>query len=321
MAKQTRTSSNALTLNGGGIRFNRMKTQPELFRGYLLSLIAVTGFGFTFIAVTLGSESFDPITMSIGRVVPAGILAVIALKLMKQPLLPPREAYPLILGSSIGIIIGFPLLSTLALQSIPAADAGVIGAVTPMVTGIVAVFIGHKRPKPMFWAAAALGAVSAMSLAYFKGGTDFGGGTYWGYLAMAFAVLLASMGHISGSTLVAKYSSFTVLSWAVIISIPIQLPIAVVNWSINPITEWPTWTAILGFLYVSWFSLSIGNFMLNQGLHIIGLVKGAQLQLLQPIVTMVLAILILQQSVSPITWLAAFGILTSVAWSQRYKAK
>lgn len=296
-----------------------MKTQPELFRGYLLSLIAVTGFGFTFIAVTLGSESFDPITMSIGRVVPAGILAVIALKLMKQPLLPPREAYPLILGSSIGIIIGFPLLSTLALQSIPAADAGVIGAVTPMVTGIVAVFIGHKRPKPMFWAAAALGAVSAMSLAYFKGGTDFGGGTYWGYLAMAFAVLLASMGHISGSTLVAKYSSFTVLSWAVIISIPIQLPIAVVNWSINPITEWPTWTAILGFLYVSWFSLSIGNFMLNQGLHIIGLVKGAQLQLLQPIVTMVLSILILQQPVSPITWLAAFGILTSVAWSQRYR--
>lgn len=296
-----------------------MKTQSELFRGYLLSLIAITGFGFTFIAVTLGSASFDPITMSIGRVVPAAILAVIALKAMKQPLLPPREAYPLIIGSSAGIIIGFPLLSTLALQHIPAADAGVIGAVTPMVTGIVAVFIGHKRPKKMFWVAAALGAVSAMSLAYFKGGSGFGDGLFWGYLAMAFAVLFASMGHISGSTLVAKYSSFTVLSWAVIISIPVQLPIAIVNWTINPITEMPAWSAILGYLYVSWFSLSIGNFMLNQGLHVIGLVKGAQLQLLQPIVTMVLAILVLHQQVSPITWIAAFGILTSVAWSQRYR--
>lgn len=319
MANQARNSSNALTHRGGGIRFNRMKTQPELFRGYLLSLIAVTGFGFTFIAVTLGSASFDPLTMSVGRVVPAGILAVIALKAMKQPLIPPREAFPLIIGSSAGVIIGFPLLSTFALQNIPAADAGVIGAVTPMVTAVVAILIGHKKPKRMFWLAAALGAVSAMSLAYFKGGTGFGDGLFWGYIAMAFAVLFASMGHISGSTLVAKYSSFTVLSWAVIISIPVQLPIAIVNWTINPITEWPAWTAILGYLYVSWFSLSIGNFMLNQGLHIIGLVKGAQLQLLQPIVTMILAILILHQTVSPITWIAAFGILTSVAWSQRYR--
>ncbi|WP_296633182.1 DMT family transporter [Rhodoluna sp.] len=298
-----------------------MKQQSETVRGYLLSFFAIIGFGFTFIAVTLGAESFDPITMSIGRVVPAGILSVIALKAMKQPILPPREAYPLIIGSSLGVIIGFPLLSTLALQTVPAADAGVIGALTPMVTAIVAVFIGHKKPRPMFWAAAALGAGGAMALAYFKAGGEVGGGAYWGYIALAFAVLFASMGHISGSTLVAKYSSFAVLSWAVIISIPVQLPIAIVNWSINPITEWPTWPAILGYLFVSWFSLSIGNFMLNQGLHTIGLVKGAQLQLLQPIVTMILSILVLHKAVSPITWIAAALILTSVAWSQRFKTK
>lgn len=296
-----------------------MKNQSELFKGYLLSLIAVTGFGFTFIMVALGNQSFDPITMSMGRVVPAGILAVIALKAMKQPLLPPRDAYPLVIGSSAGVIVGFPLFSTLALQNIPPADAGVFGAIVPMVTATVAVLIGHKKPKPLFWLAASFGTLAAMSMAYFRGGNQFGGGEFWGYIALAIAILCASMGHISGSALVAKYSSFTVLSWAVMISIPVQLPIAVANWAINPFTHWPSVPAVIGYLYVSWFSLSIGNFMLNQGLHIIGLFKGPQLQLLQPIVTMIASIVVLHQPVSPITWMAALAILASVAWSQRLK--
>ncbi|WP_296647143.1 EamA family transporter [Rhodoluna sp.] len=288
-------------------------------RAYTYSLIAIFGFGGTFIAVTLGAESFDPITMSMGRVIPASILAIIGLKLMKQPLLPPKDAYPLILGSSLGVVIGFPLLSTLALQTVPAADAGVIGSVTPLVTGTIAVIIGHKKPKRMFWLAAALGTMAAMALAYFRGGSSFGGGEFWGYMLLGAAALAASIGHISGSALVAKYSAFSVLSWAVLISIPVQLPIALVNWSINPITEAPTASAWFGYLYASLFSILIGNFLLNQGLHTIGLVKASQLQLIQPVVTMVLSILVLHHAVSPITWIAAAVILTSVAWSQRYK--
>lgn len=288
-------------------------------RAYIYSLTAVIGFGGTFIAVSLGNQSFDPITMSMGRVVPASILAVIGLKLLKLPLLPPKDAFPLILGSSAGVVIGFPLLSTLALQTVPAADAGVIGAITPFVTGTVAVLIGHKKPKPMFWVAAALGTLSAMTLAYLRGGSNFGGGAFWGYLALAAAVLFASMGHISGSTLVAKYSSFAVLSWAVLISIPVQLPIAAVNLALHPLAHAPSVASVIGFLYASLFSILIGNFLLNQGLHTIGLVKASQLQLIQPVVTMLLSIVVLSQPVSPYTWIAAAAILTSVAWSQRYK--
>jgi len=288
-------------------------------RAYVYSLTAIIGFGGTFIAVSLGKQSFDPITMSMGRVIPASILAIMGLKLMKRPLLPPREAFPLILGVSGGVVIGFPLLSTLALQTVPAADAGVMGAITPVVTGTVAVLIGHKKPKKMFWVAAALGTFSAMTLAYIRGGSNFGGGEFWGYLALAFAVLFASMGHISGSTLVAKYSSFAVLSWGVLISIPVQLPIAIVDWIAHPITQAPTVGAWVGYLYASLFSILIGNFLLNQGLHTIGLVKAAQLQLIQPVVTMVLSILVLNQPVSPYTWIAAALILGSVAWSQRFK--
>ena len=291
----------------------------EKLKGYIFSLTAIIGFGGTFIAVTLGAQSFDPITMSMGRVVPAAILAIVALKVMKHPLLPPKDAYPLIIGSSLGVVVGFPLLSTLALQTVPAADAGVIGAITPMVTATVAVLIGHNKPRRMFWVAAIFGTISAMALAYFRGGNEFGGGVFWGYVALGAGVLFASMGHISGSTLIAKYPAFVVLNWAVMISIPLQLPIAIVNWTLNPITQMPSAQSWFGYLYVSLFSLAIGNFMLNKGLFIIGLIKGPQLQLIQPVVTMVLSIWVLHVAVSPLTWIAALAILISVAWSQKYR--
>lgn len=297
-----------------------MKNLSDTVRGYLFAITAVVGFGGTFIAVSLGYQSFDAITMSFGRVIPGVIGAIIALKLMKQPLLPPRSAFPAILGVTGGIVIGFPLLSTLALLTVPAADAGVMGAVTPIITGTIAVFIGHKKPKRLFWVAAAFGSLSAASLAYLRSNGELGGGTFAGYLLLLAAMLAASAGHISGNDLAGKgFSSFHVLCWAVIISVPIQLPGAIINWSINPITQAPTAAAIFGFLYASLFSIIIGNYMLNHGFYKIGLVRGSQLQLIQPIVTMILSIIVLHKAVSPITWIAAAAILASVAWSQRLK--
>lgn len=297
-----------------------MKTLSETARGYIFAISAVVGFGGTFIAVALGYQSFDAITMSFGRVIPAAIAAVISLKLLKQPILPPREAFPVIFGVTAGVVIGFPLLSTLALMTVPPADAGVMGAITPIITAVIAVFIGHKKPKRLFWLAASMGSLSAAILAYFRGGSELGGGEFWGYILLTGAMLVASVGHISGNYLAGKgFNSFHVLCWAVIISIPIQLPGVLIDWAINPITHVPTLGAIAGFLFASLFSILFGNYMLNHGFHKIGLVRGAQLQLIQPIVTMILSIVILHKAVSPITWIAAAAILASVAWSQRLK--
>jgi drug/metabolite transporter (DMT)-like permease len=297
-----------------------MKKLSDNALGYISALTAMIGFGGTFIAVKLGFESFDPIVMSFGRVVPGAILAVVAMKLMKQPLLPPREAFPAILGVTGGVVIGFPILSSLALMTVPAADAGVMGAATPIITSIIAISIGHKNPRPLFWVAAAVGSAAAAALAYMRGGSELGGGTFWGYILLLAAMLGGSIGHITGNHLARNnFNSFHVLCWAVIISIPIQLPGVVIDLILNPITIMPTAGAISGLLFASLFSIIIGNFMLNFGFHKIGLVRGSQLALVQPIVTMILSIVVLQQPVLPVTWVAAVVILASVAWSQRLK--
>jgi drug/metabolite transporter (DMT)-like permease len=288
-------------------------------RGYLYGLIANIGFGFTFIAVVLGSESFDPIIMSAGRVIPSAIGAVIALKLFNQKLLPPRGARVLVGGVALGTVIGYPLLTTLALQIVPAGDAGVIGAVVPLVTGIVSVFLGHRRPKAMFWVASVIGTISALLFAFARAEGASGGGEFLGYLALSMAVLFASLGHISGTTLAAKYNPFYVISWAIIISIPVNLTATVIDLVANPITEWPAASAWGGFLFASLFSVLIGNYFWHDAMHTIGLVKASQLALLQPPVTMIFAIVILGQNVTAITWITAAAILASVAWSQRVK--
>lgn len=293
--------------------------QKDLLRGYIYVLIAVTGFGGTFIAVSLGLQSFDPITMSMGRVLPAGIGAIIALSLMKAPLLPPRDAFPQILGVTAGVVIGFPLLTSHALTAVPAADAGVIGALAPMATGVLAIILGYKKPKPMFWAAAAVGSGAAMVLAILRNNAELGGGATWGYLALVGAMFAGATGHIAGNKLAGRYNSFQVLCWGVIISAPIQLPIALVNIAINPITELPSAASIGGYIYASLFSVLIGNFLMNLGNYKIGLIKGSQLSLINPIVTLVLSVLILHQSVGGSTWLAAAVIIGAVAWSQRIK--
>ncbi len=296
-----------------------MTKLSETFRGYALAIAAVIGFGATFIAVSLGSESFSPVMMSAGRVVPGAIAAVIALKLMKAPLLPPRAAYPAILGVTYGIVLGFPFLSTLALQTIPAADAAVLGSVLPLITATISIFIGYKKPVPLFRMAAGLGTAAAATMAYLREGGEFGGGAFWGYAALVGAMISGSIGHISGNRLAGKFNSAHVLCWAVLISVPIQVPATLIDLSVNPITEWPTASAWAGLLYASLFSIIIGNIMMNKGLYVIGLVRGSQLQLIQPVVTMILSIVILREAVGPITWAAAAVILASVAWSQRLK--
>lgn len=291
-------------------------------RGYLYGLIAMLGFGATFIAIALAKESFDPTIVGVGRIVPAGIGAVIGLKLAGQKLLPPPEARKWVAVIALGIIIGFPIFSTLAMQSIPAGDAGLIVAVGPVLTAVTALFYGHARPRNAFWIAAAIGTMGAIAFAITRSGDGVfsSGGSIWGYVLMAIAMLLSANANIAGATLVKRgFNAFYVIMWAIVMSIPVLLPITIVDLVAHPITAMPTVPAMLGFLWVSLFSIFIGHYFWNSALATIGVVKASQLQLIQPIFTMFFALWILSEPINPLTGVAAVVIIGSVAVSQRLK--
>lgn len=291
-------------------------------RGYIYGMIAMLGFGATFIAIALAKEGFDPTIVGVGRIIPAGIGAIIGLKLAGQKLLPPVEARKWVAVISLGIIIGFPTFSTLAMQTIPAGDAGLIVAVGPVLTAVTALFYGHKRPRNAFWIAAAIGTIGAIAFAITRSGDGIfsSGGSIWGYVLMAIAMLLSSNANIAGATLVGRgFNAFYVIMWAIVISIPVLLPITIFDLVAHPITVMPPVAAWIGFAWVSLFSIFIGHFFWNSALATIGVVKASQLQLIQPIFTMFFALWILGEPISPLTGIAAVVIIGSVAVSQRLK--
>ena len=291
-------------------------------RGYLYGFIAMFGFGATFIAIALAKEGFDPTIVGVGRIIPAGIGAIIGLKLAGQKLLPPKDARKWVAVIAGGIIIGFPIFSTLAMQTIPAGDAGLIVAVGPVLTAVTALFYGHDRPRNAFWIAAAIGTVGAIAFAVTRSGNGVfsSGGSIWGYVLMAIAMLLSSNANIAGATLVKRgFNAFYVIMWAIIISIPVLLPVTIFDLIAHPITAAPPAAAWIGFLWASLFSIFLGHYFWNSALATIGVVKASQLQLIQPIFTMFFALWILGEPISPLTGIAAVVIIGSVAVSQRLK--
>jgi drug/metabolite transporter (DMT)-like permease len=79
----------------------------------------------------------------------------------------------------------------------------------------------------------------------------------------------------------------------------------------------PSSQAWFGFLFVSLYSIFLGHYFWANALNTIGIAKASQLQLIQPIITAVLAIFVLNETVSVVTWLTALAILVCVSWTQR----
>lgn len=292
--------------------------KPRLAVGYVFATLGMIAFSFTFIGVRLGFESFSPVMMSFGRVLPVAAFAILALKLSGASILPAKKDLPKVIGVAIGVVIGFPALTTWALQFITAAETGVIIALGPIATAVIGVIYGHKHPGRIFWLASILGTTVALVFALSRGGSlSHISNTAW-YLVLLLAVLIWSWGHVTGATLTSKHKSFQVISWGIVVATPLNASIAL--WDLlvaNPMTEWPTPGAWFGYLYVSFFSMFLGFFLWYTGMERVGVAKASQLQLAQPIFTLIWAILLLGEIVKTDTWLAALAIVAAVGWTQR----
>jgi drug/metabolite transporter (DMT)-like permease len=290
--------------------------------GYIYATIGMIAFSFTFIGVRLGFESFSPVMLSFGRIVPVAMFAIIVLKLSGANIFPAKADLPKVIGVAIGVVIGFPALTTLALQHIPAGESGVIIALAPIASAVIGVIYGHKHPGLLFWVASILGTIAAIAFALSRGASLSNPENVIWYFVVLIAVIVSSWGHVTGATLAAKHKSFQVISWGIVVAIPLNVPIALWDlFVVNPMTQWPTVSAWFGYLYVSFFSMFLGFFLWYAGMDRVGVAKTSQLQLAQPIFTLLWAIIFLAESVGPDTWVAAAAIVAAVGWTQRVNSR
>ncbi|WP_242901595.1 DMT family transporter [Actinomadura terrae] len=283
--------------------------------GLWLASIGVLIYSFTFPGTEFGLEGLDPYVIGVGRSAAAAGLAAVALLAVRAPR-PRRDQLPGLTVVCAGVIFGFPVLTTLALdRGASSAHSAVVIGLLPAATAVLAVLRAGERPSRAFWLASAAGAACVTGFALVRGA----GRLTVGDLLLFAALLAAAAGYAEGARLTRAMPGWRVISWALILAAPITVPVTA--WLLA--TTDPHWTgrAVLGFGYVTAFSAYLGFFAWYEGLARAGIARASQVQLAQPVLTLVWSALLLDESIDAATALAALGVLVCVALTQRTRVR
>lgn len=259
--------------------------------GWGSGLLGVIIFSGSLPATRVAVADFAPMFLTSTRAVLAAILGAIFLVMLRQSIPERRDVFSLALVA-IGGVVGFPLLTALALQYITSAHSIVFIGMLPLATAIFGVVRGGERPHAPFWIFSTLGAVAIAGFALY--GSD--GGTLAGDLLMVAAIIVCGLGYAEGATLSRRLGGWQVISWALILSLPVTLIVTAVTW---PATfSNVTLSGWASLAYVSIFSMMVGFIFWYRGLALGGIAGVGQLQLLQPFFGFVLAAIFLGEPIA-----------------------
>ncbi len=247
----------------------------------------------------------SPLFVGAGRAVLAALLAAAALVLTRQPL--PRGRQWVQVGVVAGgVVLGFPVLTSYALSEVPAVHGAVVIAVLPAVTAVIAVLRTGERPKVSFWVAAGLGAVAAVAFAALQGGGP--AGLEWADLLLFGAVVACGLGYAEGGVLSRDLGAWQTTSWGLVLASPLMLSLNVIAVVRQPptgsVVEWSA------FGYLAVVSAFLGFFAWYRGLAIGPMARVSQVQLTQPVMSILWAALLLGEA---LTWISVLGGLAVVA--------
>lgn len=269
--------------------------------GWINGLIGVVIFSGSLPATRVAVLEFDPVFLTVARATLAAILALCLLLLFKEKRPARQQLLPLAIVA-LGVVIGFPLLTALALQYVTSAHSIVFVGLLPLATAVFGVLRGGERPRPVFWVFSVLGSLLVVGFAASQGLTA----APQGDLLMLLAILACGLGYAEGAKLSRTLGGWQVICWALVLALPIM---AAVTWWRVPVTlaniSAPAW---LSLGYVSLFSMLIGFVFWYRGLAQGGIAAVGQLQLLQPFFGLALAATLLHEQVS----LGMLGVTVAV---------
>lgn len=290
------------------------KIQQRTTAGWINGFIGVLLFSGSMPATKAAVMGLPPAFVTVTRAAIAGVLALCMLLLFREKL-PAKKQIPSLLLVVIGAVIGFPLLSAIALQHMSAAHSLIYAAMLPLCTALFAVFRAGERPGYLFWFFSITGSLLVIGFAL----TQHISVSLTGDLLMFIAVILCGMAYAEGAKLSSTLGGWQVISWALVLSIPVVLPAVFI---LQPASfAGVDSSAWLGLGYVSLFSMFIGFVFWYRGLAQGGIAAVGQLQLLQPFFGLGLAAWLLHENVSTGMLLTTIGVLCCVAGSRKFGAK
>jgi drug/metabolite transporter (DMT)-like permease len=290
---------------------------PAERRGLWLGFAGVAIFALTLPMTRLAVGNPDAPLMSgafvaLGRAAVAAAFSAIFLVATRAPWPRRSEWWPLVLTAA-GVVFGFPLFTSVAMRYVEAVHASVIVGVLPLATALVGALLHRQRPSAAFWAWALAGSALVIAFALLRSGPGTGLRLHGADVLLLAAMACAAVGYGYGARLSQRMRAEHVICWALVLSWPLTLPLAL--WT-RPATALPA-SAWWAFGYVALFSMWIGFFAWYRGLALGGTVRVSQVQLVQPFLSMLFAVPLLGEHLDLVTLGFALAVIATVFAGRR----
>ena len=247
-------------------------------KGMILGIIGVSAFGLTLPATRLVGPYLDPIFIGLGRAVLAALFAAIFLFWYRQRI-PTKNQISRLFVVALGVVVGFPVFSSWAMQYVPASHGGVVLGILPLATALLSVLIGNEKPSISFWLVSAFGSGVVILYSLLKSSGD----VQMADVALLGAIISAAVGYTVGAELSKEMGGWQVICWALVLAFPFIIAPAIyyAPTSLSNVTL----AAYASFFYLALVSQLFAFFVWYKGLALGGIARVSQTQLLQPFVT------------------------------------
>ena len=283
-------------------------------KGMLIGLIGILIFSLTLPVSKIAVLSFDPYFIAYGRATLAGLVALAYLAYKKEPI-PRKVDFIKFIVIALGVVFGFPIFTTVAMAHGSSSHSAVILGMMPLATTVIGVLRFKERPSLGFWLVSLLGAGLVVMYALLKNAGNF---TYIDGL-LVLGGISACIGYVEGGELSRKMNPRAVISWALVISLPVNI---LMTWlTCSPDYMGAGATAWTSFIYLSLFPMFLGFFFWYEGLAIGGIARVSQVQLIQPFCTLVAASILLDDSLTVMNLIFAVLVVSTVILGKRMLVK
>ncbi|HGW5158682.1 TPA: DMT family transporter [Proteus mirabilis] len=287
------------------------KTDPRAVSGWINGLLGVIIFSGSLPATRVAVLDMDPFFLTFLRASIAGVLAIMLIYGFREKYPQVSQIKSLIIVS-LGVIIGFPLLTAMALQHVTSAHSIVFLGLLPLITAIFGVLRGGERPRMAFWIFSVLGSLLVMGFALSQSTIV----SPTGDLLMLAAVVVCGLGYAEGAKLTRILGGWQVISWSLVLSLPFMLIASFITMPASFTSIGSSAWIALG--YVSLFSMLIGFIFWYKGLATGGIAAVGQLQLLQPFFGLGLSAILLHETISPLMVFITLGVVLCVMGSRKF---
>jgi drug/metabolite transporter (DMT)-like permease len=298
--------------------------------GVMKGLFAVILFAMTIPMTKLALPLFSPELIASCRAFFAGLLALLVINLNGWSL-PNKKTIAWLLLAGSGVVVGFPYLLSYSLVNLSAANMGVVLAGLPLMTSVFAIVIMKERNGLRFWISSGFGAV--LLLVYFLNGAASAGWDVQTLAILCLVLMFGGLGYSAGAKAARSIGGWQTICWMLVLYLPLsaisfgyyagnETFVTEFTQAMNsPEQQHELWLAIGGLLYLAVISQWWGFRFWYQAMAEAGAGRISQIQLLQPFLTLLFAVIFLGESFAFEQGLFALLIVLAICSALRSKSK